>query len=104
MTINIPTDLLVASASAITYNTALIGFDPRTLIGISGTPLLESFVQFLKDEWELPGRWAPMAAIAFGICLNLLLALFFHNDILSSVYAGLFTALLSSVWHEKILH
>jgi hypothetical protein len=75
-------------------------FDFHTLVGTGGLTIIESFVQYLKDQWSLPGKLAPLAAIVAGIGLNEVAAYSLHMDLLSALYVGVATGVASSFWHE----
>lgn len=68
--------------------------------GLTGVPLVEQVVQYLKMEWRMPSYLAPLAALAAGVGVNVGLAHLFNTDLLVSVYVGLFTGFSSSFWHE----
>lgn len=75
-------------------------FDPSQFIGLTGIPLIEQIVQYLKKEWRMPSYLAPLAALAAGVGINLGIGYYTHIDFLTAIYVGLFTGFSSSYWHE----
>lgn len=78
------------------------GFNPLQYVGLAGVTVVESFVQYLKDQWNLPGKFAPLAAVAFAVILNILLALYMGTPLGTGALVGFFTGFLSSAWHEVV--
>lgn len=76
------------------------GFDARSLVGLSGAPTIESFVNYLKDQWRLTPRLAPIASMLAAISLNMGLGILFNSGIYSSLVTGLCTGFLASGWYE----
>lgn len=74
--------------------------DPTQFIGLTGVPLVEQVVQYLKDEWRMPSYLAPLAALAVGVALNVAIGHYMGTDFLTNVCVGLFTGFSSSFWHE----
>ncbi len=104
MTINLPDPSQILQqlfGGVVSGPNNIAGFDLKTLVGLTGVPFVEAVVQYLHDQWNMPSKLAPLAAIIFAILLNVLLALALKNDVLSAIYIGFFTGLFSSVWHEK---
>lgn len=78
------------------------GFDLRTLIGLSGLTLVESWVKYLQNQWNLPktGMLPVCASLISGIVLNVALAWYLHMDISSAIATGALTGVAASGYHE----
>lgn len=74
--------------------------NPAQFIGLTGVPLIESIVEYLKDNFRLSGYLAPLAALLVGVVLNESLAVYLHQSLLVGFYVGLFSGFSSSYWHE----
>jgi hypothetical protein len=75
----------------------------QSFYGIPGAVLVESIVQYLTDQWEIPKKMAPLLAIVISFGWNLLLGYFLlHTDWQSSFVSGLVTAMVASGYHEVI--
>lgn len=75
-------------------------FNLTQYIGLSGVPMIERFVEYLKVEWKLPTYLAPVAATASGVMLNVGLAAYLSLPMANAVAFGFFTGLFSAGWHE----
>jgi len=78
----------------------MVGFDPHALIGLTGAPVVESIVNFLKDQWRLSPKLAPIAAILLGLILNIWAGYVLKVDFVSTIYSGLITGFAASSWYE----
>lgn len=75
--------------------------DLTQFYGLPGLVLIESLVKYLTDEWELPTKLAPIAAIVLSFAWNLLLGFFIlHTNWQSAFVVGLLTAMGASTYHE----
>lgn len=75
--------------------------DLQSFYGVPGAILIESWVDYLRVQWDLPGKAAPLAAIVLAVAWNILLGtLVLNADFQSSVVSGLVTAMVASGWHE----
>lgn len=77
-----------------------MNIDFTQFVGLTGVPLLEQAVQYLKNEWGMPAYLAPLAALLGGVILNDGLAFYLHFSLLMGLYVGLFTGFSTSFWHE----
>lgn len=75
-------------------------FDIRSLLGLSGVPFVESIVNYLKYQWRLSPRMAPLAAHLVGLIWNIGIGALYGVDIRSGIIAGLLTGFGASVWYE----
>jgi hypothetical protein len=76
--------------------------DLTQFFGLAGAPLIESFVEYLKAQWKLPGQFAPLAAVLSALIFNIFVGLYLlqTKDIRVVVEAGLLTGFVASGWHE----
>lgn len=82
-----------------TLCTQLQTFDPHKLVGLAGAPAIQQVVQYLKEQWGLPVKFAPVAALGLGIALNSILAFWLGLSLLDAVELGAVTGFLASGWH-----
>ena len=75
-------------------------FDPTQFIGLTGIPLIEQAVQFLKIQFRMPTYLAPIAALIVGVFINVLISLYLHTNVLTGTEVGLLAGFSSSFWHE----
>lgn len=73
--------------------------DLSKYVGLAGAPAVEQAVQYLKEQWALSPKLAPLAAIGLGIVLNLGLAAYLGLSLSDSVGLGAATGLLASGWY-----
>jgi hypothetical protein len=83
-------------------------FDPATQLqaislvqfaGLTLAPTIERVVQYLKENWAVSSKLAPLAAIILGMLANWPLALLPEVSLGDSLVKGLFTGLLASGWY-----
>ena len=75
--------------------------DLQAFYGVTGAPLIEGFVEYLKDQWRVSPQLAPVAAFVSAIIWNLILGIVLLGaDWKSAVMAGILTALLATGYHE----
>lgn len=68
--------------------------------GISGVPMIEGFIEYLKG-FKMSPQLAPLIAFILSILWNLFLGLMvLHVDYPSALYAGFTTALLVVGYHQ----
>lgn len=65
------------------------------LVGLAGVPVVVALVEVCK-RWIADERWWPMVAIAWGMILNLALALILQTDPSTAAVVGLVTGLAAS--------
>ena len=75
-------------------------FDVKQFIGLAGIPFIEQVTVYLGDQWRLPKQLMPIAALAVGAGMNVLVAAYLHADPLNALYVGLLAGFLSAPWHE----
>jgi hypothetical protein len=81
-------------------------FDPNLqfnlvqFAGVSGAPMIQQAVQYLKTEWKMPTVLAPFAAVTLGILFNSSLAVWLSASLHNAVVVGLLTGFFASGWHE----
>jgi hypothetical protein len=73
--------------------------DLTKFVGVAGAPAIEQGVQYLKEQWALPTKLAPVAAIGLGVVLNVGLSLWLGLSLVDAVGLGAATGLLASGWH-----
>lgn len=81
------------------------GFDPRILLGLGGVAIIESVVEWLKNKetgFGLPGKWAPVVAVVFGVLFNVALAWGFGlaMGLKTAAMMGFLTGGFATIWHE----
>lgn len=74
--------------------------DLTPFIGLTGIPVIEQVVQYLRDSGILPPYITPFMALIIGVVLNVLLAWQLHVDLLTGFEVGLIAGFGASVWHE----
>ena len=67
---------LVAAAAAITWSAVATGGTVQLawqdLIGLAGIPVIVALVELVKLTFpDLPSRWYPLVALAWGLIVNL---------------------------------
>src|SRR5690242_15192635 len=67
--------------------------------GLAGAPAIAQAVQYLKEQWGLPTRLAPIAALGLGIAVNVGIAAYMGLSLTDAIALGAATGLLSSGWH-----
>ena len=75
-------------------------FNLSSLVGVTGAPVIEQGVEYLKEQWGLPAKLAALAAVALGVILNIALGFYFHFGLVNSIMTGLLTGFVASGWHE----
>ena len=78
------------------------GFNPLDYVGLAGVTMVEQFVEYLKDQWQMPGKFAPLAATGFSVLLNVLLAAYMGTNLATGALVGFFAGFLTSAWHEIV--
>jgi hypothetical protein len=73
--------------------------DLTKFVGVAGAPAIEQAVQYLKEQWALPTKLAPVAALGLGVLVNVGLSLWLGVSVLDAVSIGAVTGLLASGWH-----
>ncbi len=74
-------------------------FDPRQFIGLSGAPFIEQSVQYFKEQWALPTKLAPLAALILGVGINVGISSWLGLPVTDAVGVGAVTGLFASGWH-----
>ena len=82
-----------------TLCTQLQTFNPAMFVGLAGAPAIEQAVQYLKEQWALSTKLAPVASVLLGIALNVGLAMYLGLSVSEAVGMGAATGLLASGWH-----
>jgi hypothetical protein len=77
----------------------LQSFEPSKFVGLAGAPAIEQAVQYLKEQWALSTKLAPLAAIGLGIALNAALSAYLGLSLTDAVSMGAATGLLASGWY-----
>src|SRR5262245_29738801 len=77
----------------------LQAFDPHKLVGLAGAPAIQQAIEYLKYQWGLSTKLAPLTAIVLGVALNAALAAWFGLSLTDAVALGAATGLLASGWH-----
>lgn len=72
----------------------------QPFIGLAGGPVIQQFVQFLKDQFRLPIYWTPVASILSAIIFNVLAATYLHQSLLNGFIIGIFSGFFACGWHE----
>jgi hypothetical protein len=75
-------------------------FNPNALYGLAGIPTLESFINYLKNQWGLPPDLAAFATLVCALILNVWLGVMLGVDLKSSIISGLVTAVGTNTWYE----
>jgi len=74
-------------------------FNLTQYAGIAGAPAIEQAVQYLKEQWKLPVKLAPVAALVLGVLLNVAIAAYVGNSLQDAVLIGLMTGAAASSWY-----
>lgn len=80
--------------------------DPRLFAPLLTAPGIEQAVQYLKNQWSLPTKLAPWAALLVGVIFSDAFAVYMAKfagsqlDLLNATLIGLGTGFLTSTWHE----
>lgn len=73
--------------------------DLHKFVGLTGAPVIEQAVQYLKEQWGLSTKLAPVAALLLGVFFNMALAVYLGLSLPDAVVLGAATGLLASGWH-----
>lgn len=77
------------------------GFDPLSLVGLAGAPVVVALVQLVKTSWpDLPTRWFPLFSLFFSVALNLAVALVVSSSLPIAALLGLVTGLAASGFYS----
>ncbi len=75
-------------------------FNPAMFVGLSGAPAIEQGVQYLKEQWALSTKLAPVAALVLGIAINVGLAAYLGTPIELALLIGAVTGAAASGIHS----
>jgi hypothetical protein len=95
-------DLAIAGAGLRqAAGTDLAGFDPISLVGLAGAPVVLALVQMVKVTWPfVPTRYFPLASLGFAVALNLGVAAIIGSSLPIAVLVGLVTGLSASGFYS----
>ena len=74
-------------------------FNPAMFVGLAGAPAIEQAVQYLKEQWALSTKLAPIAAILLGIATNVGLAVYLDMSLGQAALIGALTGAAASGIH-----
>lgn len=69
--------------------------DYSEFIGLAGFPVVAALVQVFKP-WLPDERWHPIASLALGVIINVVIAYQLRSDLVLAVLVGIVTGLAAS--------
>lgn len=90
---------LITDPNVCTQLQQLQGVDLTKFVGLAGAPAVEQAVQYLKEQWALSTKFAPLASVGLGIALNLGLAAYLGTSLVDGIAIGAATGAAASFWY-----
>jgi hypothetical protein len=90
---------IITDPNLCTQVQALQGINPTQFVGLAGAPAVEQAVQYLKEQWALPTKMAPLASVGLGVLLNIGLAAYLGTSLIDGVALGAATGVAASFWY-----
>jgi hypothetical protein len=78
-------------------------FDPLVLAGIGTAPVIEQIIEYMKGEWGIPSKFAPIIAIVLAIGINGIIGVLLGWEPRSVVAIGLLTGFTANAWHSTVM-
>jgi hypothetical protein len=90
---------LVSDPNVCTQLQSLQSLDLQKYIGLAGAPVVEQAVQYLKEQWGLSTKLAPLASLGLGVAINVGLSMYLGLSLADAISLGAATGLLASGWY-----